>query len=446
MHNKFYIMAYTYTTKSALTENQILDILAEEIVPAEGCTEPIALAYTAAKARQILGDIPDKVDIYVSGNIIKNVKSVVIPNSGGMVGIEASVCMGIVAGDCTKELMVISDVTDKELKQVNKYIKETDISVIFHKTDVKLYVKVVVYKDNNCASVEIKHLHTNITEIKKNNKILIKQPCNDSDFNSPLKDREKLTIKGIYDLTHTISLEKIEPIFSKVIDLNSVIAKEGLKGAYGVNIGQLIIKNIENGFYGDDVRNRAAAFASAGSDARMSGCPLPVMTTSGSGNQGMAASLALIEYANIMNTPYEDLIRALFFSHSATIHIKTNVGRLSAYCGVICAAAAVSGAFCILMKKPFKDVAHAIMNTLGDISGIICDGAKASCAMKIATSIYAAFDGAMLSMRGKYLHGGDGIIADDIENTLNNIRTLSQAGMKTTDDVIIDIMNNNVSK
>lgn len=247
----------------------------------------------------------------------------------------------------------------------------------------------------------------------------------------------------IYDLAQVIELEKIEPLMKQVISLNSQIANEGLSGNYGVNIGKVILEHIENGFYGDDVRNNAASFAAAGSDARMSGCSLPVMTTSGSGNQGMAASLALIKYAQMKNIEEEKLIRALFFSHLCTVHIKTNVGRLSAYCGVICSAAAVSGALCFITDESYEMTSHAIANTLGDVSGIICDGAKSSCAMKIATTIYAAFDSYVLASHGKYLHGGDGIIAKDIEQTLQYIGELSNQGMQITDKVIIDIMNKN---
>lgn len=426
-----------------LTEQEALNILFEEVVPAEGCTEPIALAYTGAKARAILGELPDKITISVSGNMLKNVKSVVIPNSGGMVGIEASVAMGVVAGDCEKELMVISSISPSQLEEIQEYMRVVPITVEHNPTDVKLYIKVSVYKDKHCASVEVKHLHTNITQIEKDGDVVLKQPCNDSDFNSPLRDREKLSIRAIYDMATTIDLDKIRPLFRKVIELNSKIAEEGLKGKYGVNIGQLIRENIATGFYGNDARNRAASFAAAGSDARMSGCPLPVMTTSGSGNQGMTASLALIDFAQSMKVNEDHLIRCLFFSHMSTIHIKTNVGRLSAYCGVICAGAAVAGALCMLQRQSFEIIEHAIQNTLGDISGIICDGAKASCAMKITTSITAAFDAAMLAMAGRNLSGGDGIIAKDVEQTLLNIRELSNQGMKTTDDVIINIMSHN---
>lgn len=421
----------------------ILNILEEEVVPAEGCTEPIALAYVAAKAREILNEEIEKVTIKVSGNMIKNVKSVVVPNSGGMVGIEVSVAMGIIAGDSNKDLMVISSITKEQMEEVKNFLSKKEIKVVHEDTDIKLYAKIKLESKTNSTSVEIKHMHTNITQIEKNNKVVLDRPCNDTDFNSPSKDREILSIQTIYELAKEIDLAKIEKLFTKVITLNSHIAREGLMGNYGVNIGKIIADNINKGFYGDDARNRAASFASAGSDARMSGCALPVMTTSGSGNQGMTSSLTLIEYARIAKFTQEKLIRSLFFSHLATVHIKTKVGRLSAYCGVICSSAAVSGALAFLNDKNYEVVSHSIINTLGDVSGIICDGAKSSCAMKVSTTIYAAFDAYLLANEGKYLHAGDGIIADGIESTLKNIGKLSQEGMDETDKVIIGIMNNN---
>jgi len=424
--------------------DNVLKILHEEVVPAQGCTEPIALAFTAAKAKEIISnkDI-NKVIIKLSGNMIKNVKSVVVPNSGGLIGIEVATIMGLLFGDASKDLMVISNITPVQMLEVQEFIKTKDIQVIQENTNTKLYVNIEIFSDDSCASVEIKHLHTNITKIKKDGEVILQQSCNDKVFNTPLEKREELSIKLIYEIAKIIDLDKIKPLMLKVIDLNSKIAKEGLTGKYGVNIGKVITEHIENGFYGDDVRNRAAAFASAGSDARMSGCSLPVMTTSGSGNQGMTSSLALIEYANIMKIEEDKLVRALFFSHLATVHIKTNVGRLSAYCGVICSAAAVAGALCFINDNDFNTISHAIANTLGDVSGIICDGAKSSCAMKISTTIYAAFDAYVLSTHGKYLQGGDGIIATDIEDTLKHIGLLSQDGMKMTDEVIIEIMSKN---
>lgn len=428
----------TIDTKTIET---VLNILEEEIVPAQGCTEPIALAFTAAKAKEILNDEIEKVTIKVSGNIIKNVKSVVVPNSGGMIGIEVSVAMGIIAGDSSKDLMVISDITKEEMDRVKEFLRTKEIEVIHEETDTKLYAQIILESKTQSSLVEIKYMHTNITRIEKNNQVLLHSPCNDIDFNSPINNREILSIELIYELAKVIELGKIETLFNKVIELNSRIAHEGLSGNYGVNIGKIINDNIKKGIYGDDARNRAASFASAGSDARMSGCALPVMTTSGSGNQGMTSSLGLIEYVRVLKIEHERLIRALFFSHLATIHIKTNVGKLSAYCGVICSSAAVAGALAFLNNESYEVTAHSIINTLGDVSGIICDGAKSSCAMKVSTTIYAAFDAYFLASAGKYLHGGDGIIAGDIEMTLKNIGTLSNDGMQITDKVIIEIMN-----
>lgn len=422
----------------------ILAILHEEVVPAQGCTEPIAIAFAAAKAREVIPEeVIEKVLVRVSGNIIKNVKSVVVPNSGGMVGIEVAAVMGFMFGDPQKDLLVIDDINEAQMDEVRQFLAEKEVEVIHIDTPDKLYVEVELHASERCSSVEIKHFHTNITKIKRNKETLLEQPCNDKVFNTPLKKRETLSIALIYALAKTIDLEKIEPLMSKVITLNSHIAQEGLSGNYGINIGKIIQDHIGNGFYGDDVRNRAASVAAAGSDARMNGCALPVMTTSGSGNQGMAASLAIIEYARFFNLEREKLIRALFFSHLSTVHIKTNVGRLSAYCGVICSAAAVSGALCLIEGYDYDVVSHAIANTLGDVSGIICDGAKSSCAMKISTTIYAAFDSFILATHGEYMQGGDGIIADDIEETLRHVGKLAGEGMKVTDQVILDIMSNN---
>lgn len=293
---------------------------------------------------------------------------------------------------------------------------------------------------NHEAAIEIKHTHTNITFIQKDGKALLAQVCNDGSFNSPLSDREILSIRLIYDLAKTIPLEEIEPLFYQVIVYNSAIAEEGLRGKYGVNIGKMIDDNMKKGIYGSDIRNKAASYASAGSDARMSGCSLPVMTTSGSGNQGMTASLPVIRFGRERNLPYEDTIRGLFMSHMTTIHVKTNVGRLSAYCGAICAASGVAAAITFLEGGTYENVCDSITNILGNLSGVICDGAKASCAMKISSGIYSAFDASMLALNQEVLRPEDGIVGHDIEETIKNIGELAQAGMRETDEVILDIM------
>ena len=419
---------------------KVLKILEEEIVAAEGCTEPIALSYAAAKARRILGTIPNKVDVFLSGNIIKNVKSVTIPNSDGMGGIEAAIAMGLIAGDDRKELMVISDVTSEQLTEVKEFLAKDIIKTHVHPGDIKLYIRLEILNDKDNVVLEIKHTHTNVTQILKNGKVLLSQVCNDGDFNSSLTDRKVLTVKFIYDLAKTIDIDLIRPIFQKVVNYNSAIAEEGLKGKYGVNIGKMILENIEKGIYGNDVRNKAASYASAGSDARMSGCALPVMTTSGSGNQGMTASLPIIKFAAEKNLSEEELIRGLFVSHLITIHVKTNVGRLSAYCGAICAAAGVAASLTYLHGGSYEMVCAAITNILGNLSGVICDGAKASCAMKISSGIYSAFDATMLALNKDVLKSGDGIVGVDIEETIRNVGELAQSGMKGTDETILDIM------
>lgn len=422
------------------TRDRVLRILGEEIVPAQGCTEPIAIALVAAKAKEVLGELPERVKIFVSGNIIKNVKSVVVPNSGGMIGIEAAAAMGIVAGDCKKDLMVISEVTAQDMVEVAKYLEKVSIEVIHEKTPVKLYVRVEAFVGEKSALVEVQYLHTNLTKVIKDEQVLLDRGFSQENFNTTQEDRSILSIQLIYDLATVIDFELIRTLFEQVIELNSAIADEGLQNTYGVNIGSSIVKNIEQGIYGDDIRNRCASYAAAGSDARMSGCPLPVMTTSGSGNQGMTASLPVIMYARMKGFSEEQLIRALFLSHLSTVHIKTQVGRLSAFCGAMCAAAGVSGAITFLLGEGYSTVAHAIINTLGNVSGIICDGAKPSCAMKIATGIYAAFDSATLASCHKDLHGGDGIVGSDVEATIRNIGELASSGMKQTDEVILKIM------
>jgi L-cysteine desulfidase len=427
---------------SDLIIKQVLNILCEEIIPAEGCTEPIAIAYTASRAVDILGDLPDKLDIYVSGNMVKNVKSAIVPNSGGMSGIESAAALGAFGGNSKKKLLVISNVEEGDVKKARGFIKEGNVNVKLIDSDIKLYVKVVAHYMEESASVEIKHIHTNITEVTKDGKVIISRPCNDADFNSSLSDREILSVQLIYEMAKTIDVDLIEPIFSKVVQLNSAIANEGLNEVYGANIGTMIQENINKGVYGDDSRNRAASFAAAGSDARMSGCPLPVMTTSGSGNQGITASLPIVSYCRDKNISEEKMIRALFLSHALTIHIKTNVGRLSAYCGAVCAAAGVGGALAFLENGDLKAVEDALTNTLANISGLICDGAKASCAFKIATGIYAAFDSAMLALDRRVFNPADGIVSKNIEETIKNIGRLSQEGMAETDKVILDIMSN----
>lgn len=427
------------TTKE---EEQILKILEEEIVPAEGCTEPIAIAYAAAKAKEMLRNEPTKINVFVSGNILKNAKRVIVPNSEGMMGIEVAATMGALVGNAKKDLMVISNVDTEGMQIVKQFLQEDRVSLLVVPTAIALYVKIEIESDNERASVEIKHTHTNITKVELNDKVLIDQPCNDNDFNSALTDRTVLTIDKIVQAASTIAINKIAPLFEKVYQLNSKIAEEGLSEKYGVNIGACIQNNMDKRIYGNDQRNRSASYAAAGSDARMGGCALPVMTTSGSGNQGMTASLPIIKYCIDQNKTKEEMYRALMISHLTTVHVKTNVGRLSAYCGAMTASAAVSGTLVYLDNGNIEEINNAVINTLGNVSGVICDGAKASCASKIASGIYAAFDGAMLAQMGNVFANSDGIVGASVENTIKNVGKLAQKGMKCTDQTILEIMTN----
>ena len=418
--------------------NKIITLLNTEIIPAEGCTEPIAIAYAAAKATQILGKKPERMHISCSGNIIKNVKSVIVPNSGGLIGIGVSAAMGAFAGNPDKELMVISNTTPEQLIEVRAFLDKKSIHIQHANVSDKLYIKVKLFAGNESASVELKQRHTNITEIIKNDQIIFQAPHEEK--NTQEDPASILSIQLIYDLAKCIDIALIKNLFDKVILLNSAIATEGLTHDYGVNIGRNIQKSIENGFYGNDTRNHSASLASAGSDARMGGSAMPVMTTAGSGNIGLTASLPVITFCRERNKSDEQLYRALFFSHLTTIHVKAKIGRLSAYCGPMCAAAAVAGAIGFVNDFDFQTVSNAIVNTLGGVSGIVCDGANSSCPIKIANGTYAAYDGIAMAANGNVITIGDGIVGQDVEQTINNIAEMAQKGMDVTDKVILNIM------
>lgn len=422
------------------TQEKVIKILEEELIPAEGCTEPIAIAYAASKLVEILGGIPEKIDARLSGNIIKNVKSVKIPKSDGMVGIEAAIAMGALLGNPSQELMVIAKADTTRLGEVRKYLEENRINVSVNEGDIKLFIRLEGYLNNETAIIEIQHYHTNITKIIKNGEEIKGSSCDEICTVDVMTDRSFLSVELIYNMAKSIDLNIIKPLFEKVISYNSAIANEGLNNNYGIGIGKTIKEGMEEGVYGNDLRNKMASFASAGSDARMNGCSLPVVTTSGSGNQGMTCSLPVIKFCEEKNLSEEELIRGLFFSHLTTIHIKTNIGRLSAYCGAICASAGVAGAISFLSNLSLKQVEQAIETTLGTLSGVICDGAKSSCATKIASGISAAFDGYYSASKNKKLEFGEGIIGRNLESTIKNVGTLGQTGMKITDEVILDIM------
>lgn len=429
--------------KSGKIYRTYVQTLKEELIPAMGCTEPIAIAYAAAKAREVLGSEPDLVKIGVSNNIIKNVKSVVVPNTDGMKGIEAAAAAGIVGGDPDKELEVISAVTEKQKAAMRRFLSEVPISVEAIDNGFIFDIILALYKGTDSAVVRINQYHTNIVYVRRNDRVLLDSTENptptDCGGAAPaegnLTDRSLLNMADIYAFADSCEIEDVRPMLDTQILYNTQISEEGLLGDYGANVGATYLK-----FYGNDVRNRAIAKAAAGSDARMSGCELPVVINSGSGNQGITVSVPVIEYAKALGCSKEKLYRALVLSNLIAIHEKTGIGRLSAYCGAVSAGCAAGCGIAYLQGADLKAVSHTLVNSLAIVSGIICDGAKPSCAAKIASSVEAGILGYHMYQNGQQFRGGDGIVAKGVENTIRNIGQLGRDGMRETDREIVKIM------
>lgn len=411
-----------------------VQILKEELIPAMGCTEPIALAYAAAKAREVLGEIPDRMWIGASGSIIKNVKSVIVPNTNHLKGIPAAAAAGIVAGEAEKELEVISEVSEEKRNQIAEFLGQTEITVDFIDNGIVFDIIIEVYKGASSAKVRIANYHTNIVRIEKNGEIVLDIPV-EGESEEGLTDRSLLDVETIWDFINTVDIEDIREVLSRQIEYNTAIAEEGLRGDYGANIGSVLLS-----MYGDDVRNRAKARAAAGSDARMNGCELPVIINAGSGNQGMTCSLPVLEYAKELNAGEEKTYRALALSNLIAIHQKTGIGRLSAYCGAVSAGAAAGAGIAYLCGGGYEEVIHTVVNALAIVSGMVCDGAKASCAAKIAASVDAGILGYHMFLQGQQFYAGDGIVTKGVEATIHNIGRLGKDGMKETNAEIIRMM------
>lgn len=411
-----------------------MEILRRELIPATGCTEPIALAYCAAKARSVLGCLPDRVDIEVSGNIIKNVKSVTVPNTGGLKGIPAAAAAGIVAGREDAALQVLSQVTEEQERAIAAFLAAVPISVTPMQNCDLLDIRVTVSKGGNSASVRINHAHDHIDSVILNDRELV------SDHQAAIRDEAEalydlLTVQNIFDFANAVDPEEVRPILDRQIECNTAIAREGMENRWGAGVGSILMD------MGDgSARSRAMAMAAAGSDARMSGCEMPVVINSGSGNQGLTVSLPVIEYYRDSGLPREMLYRALIISNLCSIHAKHAIGKLSAYCGAVTAGSAAAAGVAYLRTRDFDAIAHTIVNSLAITSGIICDGAKPSCAGKIASAISAGLLGMEMYEHGSQFYGGDGIIAKGIENTLRNVGRLGAEGMRGTDETILDIM------
>ena len=411
-----------------------VQILKEELVPAMGCTEPIALAYAAATARETLGCMPDKVVIGASGSIIKNVKSVIVPNTDHLKGIPAAATAGIVAGKAEKQLEVIAEVTKEETHKMKEFLETVPITVEHVDSGLTFEIIVTVYHGDSYAKVRIVNYHTNIVLIEKDGEILKQLPVV-GENEEGLTDRSLLNMKDIVDFANTVDVEDLKETLDRQIAFNTAISQEGLRGNYGANIGKVLLET-----YGDDIRTRAKAAAAAGSDARMNGCELPVIINSGSGNQGMTASLPVIEYAKELKSGDEKLYRALAVSNLVTIHQKTGIGRLSAYCGAISAGAGAGAGIAYLLGGGYEEIIHTVVNALAIVSGIVCDGAKASCAAKIASAVDAGILGYNMYKCGQQFYGGDGIVTKGVEATIKNVGRLGKEGMKETNEEIIRIM------
>lgn len=408
--------------------------LKEELVPAMGCTEPIALAYGAARAREVLGEMPDRVVVGASGSIIKNVKSVIVPNTDHLKGIPAAAAAGIVAGDADKELEVIASVSSEQTAQMKEFMEQVPITVEHIDNGITFDIVITLYKGVSYARVRIANYHTNIVLVEKNGEILEKKPVA-GESEDGLTDRSLLNMKDILDFARTVDIEDVREVLERQIDYNWAIAEEGIRGNYGANIGSVLLD-----MEGESVRVRAKAMAAAGSDARMNGCELPVIINSGSGNQGITASVPVIVYAKDMKVSHETLLRALTLSNLTAIHQKTAIGRLSAYCGAVSAGAGAGAGIAYLHGGDYKEIVHTVVNALAIVSGIVCDGAKASCAAKIASAVDAGILGYQMYIRGQQSYGGDGIVTKGVEETLKNVGRLGKEGMKATNEEIIRIM------
>ena len=420
--------------KDDLLYQQYVNILKEELRPAMGCTEPIALAYAGAKARQLLGCIPEQVRLFVSGNIIKNVKSVTVPNTGGLHGLAAAICVGIVAGDADRELEVISQVDDEGRGALRRYLETVDLEIQPADSGLVFDMDVYMAGEGNTVRLRIVNNHTNIVRMEKNGEILLDLPISDSSEEG-LTDKSCLSIEKIVEFADTVDVEDIRPVVERQIKYNMAIAREGMAHRWGANIGKVILRR-----QGNSVEKKARAYAAAGSDARMSGCDMPVIILSGSGNQGITASVPVAIFADYLHLPDEQLLRAVALSDLVTVHQKAGIGRLSAYCGAISAGCGAGAGIAYLQGHGVEAVGHTVVNAIAILSGTICDGAKASCAAKIAAAVDAGILGYHMYLENQQFYGGDGIVTKGVDKTVRNVGILAREGMKETDKTILEIM------
>lgn len=419
--------------------NEYVTILESELVPALGCTEPIALAYAAAKAKEVLGKMPDHITMRCSGNIIKNVKGVKVPNSGGMKGVEAAAVLGITGGDHSQALEVLEHVTDREIDEAEKLLKAGFCDCVLKDDVANLYIEayaVCKKTEKSEALVVIEDEHTNITHIEKDGQVLFhkekKEYCQERE---KTPDKSLLNLEDIITFANEVQITDVEKVLGRQIKYNTRIAEEGLRNPWGAQVGRVVLEE-----FGEDVKWRAVAKASAGSDARMSGCALPVIINSGSGNQGMTCSLPVIEFGKELKKSKEEIYRALCVSNLVALNQKKYIGSLSAYCGAVCAAAGAGAGITYLCGGTLEQIENTVVNTIADAGGIVCDGAKPSCAAKISTALQAAILSHKMAMRGLTFARGEGLVMDCPEDTIKAVGYVGRAGMKQTDVEILNLM------
>ena len=419
---------------SGRTMEQYTAILHEELVLATGCTEPIALAYCAAQLRKLLGALPERVEAVVSGNILKNVKSVVVPNTGGAKGVEAAIAAGLVAGDPEQELQVIAQVDEDDQPAIAAYLADKPIAVSCATTPCQLDILLRGTAGTHSAAVRIANSHANLVYLERDGEILRNLPVSASPEEN-LTDKRCLNVADIFEYAGTVPLETIHPMIARQLRYNCAIADEGMAHGWGAQIGRILQAE-----YGGEIKQEARAYAAAASDARMSGCEQPVVILSGSGNQGITASVPIARYARHFDLPEERLLRAVALSDLITLHQKTGIGRLSAYCGAVSAGVGAGAGICYLLGGDLTAVAHTVVNAVAILSGTVCDGAKPSCAAKIAAAVDAGILGYEMYRHSSQFRDGEGIVAKGVDRTIANVGMLAREGMYETDRTILRIM------
>ena len=411
-----------------------VSLLREELTMATGCTEPIAIAYAGAKIREILGAVPDHCTVFCSGNIIKNVMAVTVPNSGGMRGIDTAALLGMIGGDASVELDVLHAVTEEHIQEMLRLKKAGICSCELVEGVANLYIRIEAEAGNDTALVEIREYHANITRLEKNG-IRLKSGSEETE-KAVLEDRTYLNVRDILQFADELNVEDVREILENQIRCNSAISEEGLRHPWGAQVGRTIEEIGEKGNLIDLARARAAA----GSDARMNGCPMPVVINSGSGNQGIALTMPLVVYAEANAVEHDRLLRALALSNLIALHEKRFIGSLSAYCGAVSAATASACGVAYMLGAEYDVICGVLINSLNTTGGMVCDGAKSSCAAKIATAVGMALLAMEMSLRERVFREGEGLVEADVEQTIQSIGRMGRVGMKSTDVEILNIM------